>query len=89
MAGDPQILLLDEVSAGLAPLVVTRLFEAARAAADRGVAILLVEQQVRRALSIADRGYVLNRGEITLHASAQRLLDESELLADSYFARLG
>lgn len=73
LAARPSVLLLDEVSAGLAPLIVNRLYAAARKAAEGGMAILLVEQQVRRALKIADRGYVLNRGNFTFSGSAEEL----------------
>jgi branched-chain amino acid transport system ATP-binding protein len=63
LAGQPAALLVDELSLGLAPLVVERLMRALRQAADeRGVAVLLVEQQARRALALADRWYLLNRG---------------------------
>jgi branched-chain amino acid transport system ATP-binding protein len=65
LAGNPRALLVDELSLGLAPLVVERLFAALRNAADDdGVAVLLVEQQARRALAIADRWYLLAGGEV-------------------------
>ena len=62
----PQVLLADELSLGLAPLVVTRLLQAVREAAERGVGVLLVEQHARQALAVADRVYVLQRGRIAL-----------------------
>lgn len=87
IAGRPRALLLDEVSAGLAPLVVSRLFAAAREAAhELGVGILLVEQQVRRALSVADRGYVLNRGTITAAGTTAELRAEFDSGRADYFA---
>lgn len=65
LAGNPKALLVDELSLGLAPLAVERLFAALRSAAvDDGVAVLLVEQQARRALAVADRWYLLSGGEI-------------------------
>src|SRR5436190_20624513 len=64
LAGDPEVVLADELSLGLAPLVVERLMEALRDAASHGVGVLLVEQQVRAALAVADRGYVLRRGRV-------------------------
>lgn len=87
IAGQPRVLLLDEVSAGLAPLVVSRLFAAAREAAhELGMGILLVEQQVRRALSVADRGYVLNRGTITASGTTSELRAEFDSGRADYFA---
>jgi branched-chain amino acid transport system ATP-binding protein len=65
LARHPDLLLADELSLGLAPLVVTRLLEAVRAAADeRGMGVLLVEQHVQQALRYADRIYILRRGTI-------------------------
>ena len=78
----PHLLLADELSMGLAPLVVKRLLEAVRQAADeRGTAVLLVEQHVRKALLYADRVYVMRRGRIELSGSADEIrgrLDEVE-----------
>ena len=71
LAGDPVALVVDELSLGLAPLVVDRLLAAIRSAADRtGVAVLLVEQQARRALSVADRWYLLHNGTVTAHSES-------------------
>jgi len=71
LARGPKILLIDELSLGLAPLVVARLLEAVRAAADEeGVGILLVEQHVRQALKIADEVLVMRRGEIVVRGRA-------------------
>ena len=78
LAGRPRALLADELSLGLAPIVVERLMQAIREAASRGVGVLLVEQQVRMALAIADRGYVLRRGVIALSGSASEL--ESQIV---------
>jgi branched-chain amino acid transport system ATP-binding protein len=81
-------MLLDEVSAGLAPLVVSRLFEAARSAAKNdSVGILLVEQQIRRAVSVADRIYVLNDGHITFAGTRAELRERPELIEESFFLR--
>ena len=66
LASEPAVLLADELSLGLSPLVVERLLAAVRAAADRGTAVLLVEQQVRNALDVADYAYVLNGGRVAL-----------------------
>jgi len=69
----PSVLMLDEISLGLAPMVVDRLFASVRDAADSGVGVLLVEQQTSRALSIADRAYVMRRGSIVLSGTASEL----------------
>lgn len=71
----PQVLLLDEPSLGLAPLLVSRIFEVIRELRERGVTILLVEQNAYQALQIADRAYVLETGEIRLHGAARELAD--------------
>ena len=70
----PKLLLLDEPSMGLAPLLVQRIFETIRAIAAAGVTILLVEQNAKLALEICNRGYVMESGEITLHDNARALL---------------
>ena len=72
----PRILLLDEPSLGLAPMVVTEIFRTLRALRDDETTIFLVEQNARRALQVADRGYVLERGQIALEGTGQRLLDD-------------
>jgi len=70
----PKLLLLDEPSMGLAPLLVQKIFETIRAIAAAGVTILLVEQNAKLALEICNRGYVMESGEITLHDNARALL---------------
>lgn len=86
LAGQPKIVLADELSLGLAPLIVDRLLEAIRRAADSGVAILLVEQHVRAALSVADRGYVLRRGKIELDGSATELTQRMSEIESTYLS---
>jgi ABC-type branched-subunit amino acid transport system ATPase component/ABC-type branched-subunit amino acid transport system permease subunit len=83
MASSPSILLIDELSFGLGPMIVDRLLEAVRQAADAGAGVLLVEQQPTTALAVADRGYVLTGGEIRLSGSGPdmlRRLDEIEAM---------
>ena len=70
----PKLLLLDEPSMGLAPLLVAKIFEIVREIAQRGVTILLVEQNARLALEVAARGYVMESGAITLADEAATLL---------------
>jgi sulfate-transporting ATPase len=73
LAAQPRVLLADELSIGLAPLVVRRLFEAVRKAADDGLGVLLVEQQARAVLPYCDRAYVLRRGRIVMDTSGDDL----------------
>jgi branched-chain amino acid transport system ATP-binding protein len=70
----PKLLLLDEPSMGLAPLMVAKIFDIVREVAARGVTILLVEQNARLALELAHRGYVMESGSITLAGEAKQLL---------------
>ncbi len=76
----PQLLLLDEPSMGLAPIMVERIFEVVRTVAQQGVTILLVEQNVRQALAIATRGYVMESGRIVLHDTAAHLLQDPRVM---------
>jgi branched-chain amino acid transport system ATP-binding protein len=75
----PRLLLLDEPSLGLAPAVVDAMFEIIRAIHSEGVAILLVEQNVVRALDIADRTYVLEEGRIVAEGPSEALRRESRI----------
>lgn len=84
---DPKMLLLDELSLGLAPLVVTRLLAAVRAAAtEDGVAVLLVEQHVRQALTVADRVYLLERGQVAMSGEADIVRDQLEAIEAAYLS---
>jgi len=71
----PRLLLLDEPSLGLAPLVVENIFEIIRRINAEGVTVLLVEQNAQMALGIAHRGYVLATGQVVLEGTAAALLD--------------
>lgn len=84
LAARPRLLLVDELSLGLAPLVVDRLLRAVVAAAADGTAVLLVEQHARKALGIARRGYVLCRGAVDLSGTGAELLDRFEDVQRSY-----
>jgi branched-chain amino acid transport system ATP-binding protein len=86
LVGDVKVLLADELSLGLAPLIVERLLAAVRSAADRGVAVVLVEQQTRHALRMADKGIVLRRGRVVMHGHARELLSRADEIEASYLA---
>jgi len=75
----PKLLLMDEPSMGLAPILVERSFEIIEQVHDAGVALLIVEQNANVSLSIADRGYVLSTGRIVLEGKASELLQHEEL----------
>ena len=79
LMSDPKLLLLDEPSMGLAPMMVARIFEVVREIAARGVTILLVEQNARLALELAHRGYVMETGEISLAGKAVDLLNNPKV----------
>ena len=82
----PKLLLMDEPSMGLAPILVERSFEIIEQVNDSGVAMLIVEQNANVSLSIADRGYVLSTGRIVLEGKAADLL-ENEDLRKAYLGR--
>lgn len=87
---EPKVLLADELSLGLAPLVVTRLMAALRAAADqRGVGVLLVEQHVRQALKVADRVYVMQRGRIVKAGTAAEITEQLHEIEAAYLSSAG
>jgi branched-chain amino acid transport system ATP-binding protein len=75
----PKLLLMDEPSMGLAPILVERTFEIIQQVHEAGVAMLVVEQNANMALSIADRGYVLSTGRLVLSGSAKELLQHQDL----------
>lgn len=75
----PQLLLLDEPSLGLAPKLTRQIFELIKAIRDYGTAILLVEQNARAALAIADQAYVIEGGKVTLSGSASALADDERI----------
>jgi branched-chain amino acid transport system ATP-binding protein len=75
----PKLLMLDELSSGLAPLITKELFGVIRRLnKDQGIAVFLVEQNIKEALNLADLGYVLENGKITLKGTGQELLNNEE-----------
>ena len=83
MMANPRLLLLDEPSMGLAPILVETIFDTIREINSQGTTILLVEQNASMALSVASRGYVLETGEIVLQDSAEALR-ENEMVRKAY-----
>ena len=77
----PKVLLLDEPSMGLSPLMVDKIFEVVQDVYAQGVTVLLVEQNASRALSIANRGYVMESGIITMHGDAKHMLNDPKVRA--------
>jgi len=77
----PKVLLLDEPSMGLSPIMVDKIFEVVHDIHQRGTTILLVEQNASRALQLADRGYVMESGEVTMSGEAKQLLDDPKVRA--------
>ena len=83
MVSAPRLLMLDEPSLGLAPKMVDELLAAARRIADAGTTVLMVEQNVKKALAVADRGYVLERGTLVASGPA-KLLARSTVVREAY-----
>lgn len=83
LMAQPRVLMLDEPSLGLAPLIVSEIFQTIVALRSRGVSILLVEQNARAALQIADYGYVLETGAIVLQGEASELANDKRVI-ESY-----
>ena len=81
MMSRPRLLLLDEPSMGLAPLMVQKVFETVLAVSGEGVTILLIEQNAKLALEVSHRGYVMESGEITLAGDAKALLHDPKIRA--------
>lgn len=86
LMGSPKLLLLDEPSLGLAPLIAMKIFEVVRQLNQEGMSVLLVEQAARMALKLAHRGYVMETGEITLTGSAAELLSDRRV-QDAYLGQ--
>jgi len=73
LAAKPKVVLADELSLGLAPIVVSRILSGVRMAANDGTGVLLVEQQVRTALEVCDRAYVMRRGKVVMSGTSDDL----------------
>ncbi|MFK8025539.1 MAG: ABC transporter ATP-binding protein [Ilumatobacter sp.] len=85
MVSNPKLLLVDEMSLGLAPIIVERLLPLVRQIADEtGAAVVIVEQHIQMALSVADRAYVLSHGAITMSGTAAEMIERRDLLEASY-----
>ncbi|AZU65125.1 ABC transporter ATP-binding protein [Neobacillus mesonae] len=82
----PKLLLLDEPSMGLAPLIVADIFKIIREIKDAGTTVLVVEQNAKQALKIADYGYVLETGKVIIHGPAQDLLEDPRIV-EAYLGR--
>jgi branched-chain amino acid transport system ATP-binding protein len=79
LMAEPRLLLMDEPSLGLAPLLINETFKLIRRIHERSVSILLVEQNARKALQVAQRGFVLENGKIVIEGNPQDLLDNPEV----------
>jgi branched-chain amino acid transport system ATP-binding protein len=86
LSREPSVILADELSLGLAPMLVDRLFEVLRQAADRGAGVLLVEQYVHKTMSIADRVYVMDRGRISISGTSEELGKRVDEIQSSYLS---
>ena len=86
LMSQPELLLLDEPSLGIAPILVKAIFKQIREIADAGVTVLLVEQNAKAALKLADRGYVLEVGRIVMSGPAAELL-ASEKIQEAYLGK--
>ncbi|SMF28686.1 ABC transporter ATP-binding protein [Desulfovibrio gilichinskyi] len=75
----PKLMMLDEPSLGLAPILINEIFANVRAIADKGTTVLLVEQDVQHSLSLSDRGYVLEHGRVSMEGSAKDLLNNPHI----------
>lgn len=84
LMADPKLMLLDEMSLGLAPIIITSLYKALQEIRERGITILFVEQNVRRSLQEADRAYILEVGRVTLSGTVGELQEE-EQVKKAYF----
>ena len=83
LMGRPRLLMLDEPSLGLAPVIVNEVFETIQRIRDEGVTVILVEQNAKKSLSIADRAYVIENGHVVMSGPGQALLEDPQVAAAS------
>lgn len=79
LMGHPRLLMMDEPSLGIAPLIVRSIYQTVAALKRQGLTVLLVEQNARAALAVADRAYVLETGQIILEGTSQELTDNPDV----------
>ena len=79
LMADPKLMLIDEMSLGLAPIIIDELFRVLKAIKERGITLLFVEQNVRRTLREADRAYILETGRVALSGNAADLCEEDQV----------
>ena len=87
LVSQPKVVLVDELSLGLAPVIVKRLVPTLAAVAESGVGVLLIEQFAHVALGLAEKAYVIEGGRIHYEGTAQRLKDEPDILRSAYLLR--
>jgi branched-chain amino acid transport system ATP-binding protein len=84
LMANPKLIMIDEPTLGLAPLIVEQIFELVKQIRDTGIAVLLVEQNATKSLEIADRAYVLERGDIVMQGTPEELTSRGEQLRRAY-----
>ncbi|HET9498721.1 MAG TPA: ABC transporter ATP-binding protein [Marmoricola sp.] len=84
LMANPKLIMIDEPTLGLAPLIVEQIFDLVKQIRDTGIAVLLVEQNATKSLEIADRAYVLERGDIVMEGTPQELSSQGEQLRRAY-----
>ena len=80
LVGNPKLLLIDEPTEGLAPMIVTEIFRLMEELKAQGVAILLIEQNIHKAIHLCNRHYVVERGKVVLEGNSQKPEDRAELM---------
>ena len=86
LMGNPRLILLDELSLGLAPVIIRRIYETVASISQQGTTVVLVEQDIGQALAAADRAYCLLEGRVSLHSATSELTRER--VVEAYFGVL-